>query len=263
MGADAKTTNDTSTTVKAVSNVMMKNSAKCSQNTNISQVMTLPELILIGCDANISDISQEVKMETKMQCIQKITNTANLRNDIKKELENMTENKIDSLSTGSVNTDNINNTILEISNTIDIDSLLVCTQDSVIKQVLDAKPITAICNKGGKFSMSNIKQSVISKNVAKCIQNQKSIAEAATKLDEQITNSTKNKMEGLLGSSGSGSLSALFASPMMSLFVVCIISLCSVCSSMLPLLIPSGGSGPAIKAPGPTIKPPANIKTKY
>lgn len=204
MGASqAKSISVNKITQDIVTNVMVKNTNECAIKNNNNQEMTFSNIKAIGCALDFSNIHQKINISQDFSCTQNNQNNQNLQNEIMNKLNNELQSKITGLQIGLSNSETqvYNENILNIKNNIDVNNLSKCIASSIQNQKLNYGKIeidcTSLPENMKKIQFNNLSQTIISTQVAKCIQGNENVTESINNLQNLIDNKLKSSNEGI------------------------------------------------------------------
>lgn len=235
MGGQSSSVQKTDIVTQSLTNIMVKTSQSCSSTSANSQNIKVGKIIASGkCKVNVGNIRQDLKVVNNLGCIQEVKTDTDLRNDIAREIKQQAEAKVEGITTNHSQSVNVNNIITEIATNIDIESLSSCTNEVYNSQVLEQQGI--VCSGEAEVTLDDMVQTLMSKQITKCIQAQENIAKLASDLNNTIDQAAKSVSVGAnFGSLGSlTSLGLGFMSPLITLIALVMSSLGL---SLIPLLM--------------------------
>lgn len=186
-------------TKKTITDIMVDSSNKCQSNNINTQTINISDIQTVGCNVEISGISQEQNITTNFTCAQESTNQTELenklKNDLKQNLETAATAGLGVLSV-AVSTD-IQKTVDTVANNIDIKTVSECVSTNLNTQLQDIGSIKMKCNPGDTLKIKDLKQSIISSSVASCIQSNKTVQNAINDLQNKLDTSIKTTAQGM------------------------------------------------------------------
>lgn len=227
MGQQSSVQAQTDIVSNALTNILMKNAQECSQNTSIVQSLEFND-IESTCPLIFSGINQDAKIVTNFSCAQDSSNSADLLNKFKTELDQDLKAQTSGIAGAAYSqskVDVINKLKNDIKNNIDISNIAKCVNTSIGDQKIKFGKIklTGKCPKdifGREIQteFKNIGQKIVLENVAKCVQANKNLSKLSNELDNSVKTKASAILEGINPAvSASGSFSCL------SIIVICVI----------------------------------------
>lgn len=232
MGAASSKAKSVSDITKNVTtNIMMENASKCAANNNSSQELSFSDIKAIGCALDFSNISQKMKVSQDFSCMQSNSANSALENKLKTELEEKLSAEVSGQTIGKSESEveSIKKLTTNITNNVSIKNTAECVANNTASQKAKFGKIVVDCrgmpDHLRKVSFNNIGQTMVSAQVAKCIQSNAAASKAITELEEKLK------------TDASASTAGLEMPSMMILLAVGAFFLMQGASSMMPLLI--------------------------
>jgi hypothetical protein len=236
-GATSTARVESNITNSALTDIMMENSSKCSMNSSNIQKLKFSDINAKGCSLSFNNISQDATIDNNLSCAQDASQASNLANQFKTELDQQVKAALSGLPGAVVSASDattINNLTNEIKTNINLQSLAECMASTSNEQLQEYGKIEVDCTgmPAGerKVDFSNISQKLMATNVAKCIQSQKTVSEAANKLDSIIEQKAESINSGIDIAASFASL-GIWLIPLIIVMVVCLMFV-SVAMSM-------------------------------
>lgn len=207
-----------------MTNVIIQNSAQCSNSTVIEQTLKFGDIKTKNCARTvISGISQSADVKVNTACLQESKYEGELLNGINAELDKLTDEKTNGLTLGAKGEfeQEITKIKNDIKTTIDISSVMKCVNDAVVSQLTEVGKITIECPDGGEFIMKDMTQKIISTVVGQCIQTNESLLAISARLDAAMEK-TKITDDSFMPDSGNLAISGVIS--------------CSSCISLVAML---------------------------
>jgi hypothetical protein len=197
-GSEAKASQNTDVVNDALTNIIMNSSNECSsKNANIQEI-EIANLDLVGCDLNMTDISQKQTIKQNFSCLQDTSNKTDLVNRFSTELDAKVEAQAKAgVGVAISKTDSVTKLKNTIKNNMDISNVAQCIQENINAQKMSVGGIKMKCVPGQKgLDMSRMNQTIISENTASCYQKNEAVAAAASELNNKITVSSSSTAKG-------------------------------------------------------------------
>lgn len=213
MGASVSKSASSSDIVnKAATQVLLSSSQSCSQNNLSNQEINFNNIhAKDGCKLNFSGINQTSVMRPDFSCAQSSENAAKIASEMKNKMElEAKANTGQLIGIGGSFSDAHSKLINDVSNNVNISSLSKCVQDNISKQTMNYSDITLegcnICSSSCNSDpvcikectttdFKDINQNLISKSIGDCLSEQKTVAEAVTKYDNDVKAITSSLTE--------------------------------------------------------------------
>lgn len=204
MGANASvSTTVTEITKETITNLLISSSNKCESNNINTQTINISDIETIGCDVDISGITQELDITTNFSCAQESTNSADIQNQLKENLKNDIETKA-SAGIGislAVNTQ-LQQSFEKAVNNINMTSIAECVATNLNTQTQNIGKIKMTCPNGGSLKIRDLRQSIVSSTVNSCVQSNQSLQQALNELQTEVDNVSKTSSEGIFSGLG-------------------------------------------------------------
>jgi hypothetical protein len=198
---NSKTTNETNIVNESITNVVNNVSANCKVVSSNTQVIS-------GNTRNISGVRNstinnnylnDLQSKINFSCIQDTSIKAQLKSDISREIDNVISKKTSGFGGKAVfdnsEINNINNLKTTIVNNIDTNTLTECIVIQQNNQSISSN-IDIIGDIKDSTINANLENKLISEMVSKCVQSNKAVTEASTKLNEIVKSKTEVVSEG-------------------------------------------------------------------
>ena len=230
MGNQQSTATAINNTVnQAISNVLINNSKTCSQNTEALATINFNNIETKGgCQLKWSNITQEVIQSPNLSYVQTSTDDTALRSEFQTQLDQATAASVSGLG-GAINSEATSTTINNLKNTIvnniSISNIANCVQSTLAETTANWSNIKMDCTGCGlqcagspqicvntcEQTWDTIKQSIIQKTVASCIQSNNTVVEAINKASNEISQQVEAANTGIdiFASFGSFSFAAI------------------------------------------------------
>ena len=184
---------------ECLTEILLQNSINCSLAQNTNQQLTFKDMTFSGCDVNFNNISQSAILSANLACAQDTTHAAHLQSKFENALNKKLESAIKQLNLGlnvsqSAAITNLKNVI---KNTVSVTNIAQCIGKTIANQKQTFSKINFRCNAGQTINFQNIKQEIISSNIANCTQTNDSITKATNELDNIIKEALISKIEGI------------------------------------------------------------------
>jgi hypothetical protein len=211
-----------------VTDIIVSNEQKCIVDNKNIQNMSISNIRVDGCNLVIG-ANQTIELNSEVNCIQKLKNTADMTTDFATQLDANINSKVEGgLGKTSTSNTTISKNLTLIKNNIDISSISTCITESLNQQNLEIKKIQVKCYKWQTpaervVDMSNIKQKIIQNQVVTCMQDNTIVQDAAAKIDTELKSRTKSKVSGMtigLGLGGAGGTGSSSSSSSMCLILI-------------------------------------------
>jgi transcriptional regulator with GAF, ATPase, and Fis domain len=231
--AQSKSSSDTNIVNSAVSNIMISSASNCSSNTGTAQEMTISDLDITGCNLNISNIAQDANVKANFKCASDTQQNNNLVNQFANQLDQQLSASLSGIPSALISnaeTETITNLKNEITNNINMSQIASCMSNNMISQKNTIGKLKVTCvNPTQSVDIKDISQKLVADFSADCIQQQKAVSDASSKLDTII----KQKQEAVNKGIDLGSLIGSFASLGASWFIwIIVLVCCCMCSSL-------------------------------
>ena len=207
---------------ECLTEILLDNSSNCSLDQDTNQQLTFKEMTFSGCDVNFENINQSANLSANLSCAQNTNASADLQSKFENALDKKLESAIKQLNLGLNASQNASIVYLKniIKNSVSVTSIAQCIGKTIASQKQAFSKLTFRCTPGQTVTFKNIKQEIISSNVAQCTQTNDSITKATNELDNIIKEALISKIEGINPVlSGLGMLSSLI--PIM--IIVCVV----------------------------------------
>jgi flagellar hook-basal body complex protein FliE len=203
---------------------------QCSNNSANIQELSISNIRGDGCMLDINNISQTANISTSLECVNSQEFEAELKNKVKKVMEQQAKAATEGMAMMTSNastTRNITRLTNIVKNDLNIKQLAQCIKDDYNKQSLNISNINMDCTKlppkYAKINVKNIRQALISKSVAKCLNEQSGVQKNIQELDEKAKQVADSKATGITGSAflgSSGSSGSCFCSLMIVVAII-------------------------------------------
>jgi hypothetical protein len=173
------------------SNVIVNSSQECRSKNAAVQRFSLKNINTKGCKVNISNINQDMQVSTNFKCIQDSNVNSSSVNQFKTNLEQeLTSQASGLINLNAAETETINTMHDKILNNINLSQLASCISQNIARQEKSIGGINMDCTGmpagSNELNISNLQQIMISSNVVDCLQDQKTVADAANTIDQII-----------------------------------------------------------------------------
>lgn len=219
----SKSTTETNIVNEALTSVAMSSSQNCSSSNGNVQEFSLGQIDTDGCDVNISNISQTQKVKQNFSCLQDSSQSAELLNKFKTELDAKTEAAVSAFGIGQAEANTITNLTNKIKTDIDISSVANCVSNNLNTQKMSLAGVRAKCRPGQSVNIDNLSQIIMATQVAECVQTDKKIADIANEIDNKLKLHTSSSVSGLPDSSASLASLGSFLIPIIVSIVVSVL----------------------------------------
>lgn len=185
-----------------INTTIMSVSANCSSNASNAQEISVSDLTLIGCELNISGLSQQQTIKNNFSCLQQTKFSNTIKNTLATNLDQQISAALSGLNIGLNNqsdVETITNIKNNIVNSVDMSSISNCIATSINSQKVSVGKITADCTKmkNPQVNISDINQVIVSESVAKCTQSSSALNNAIAQLDNFVKTKAEASNEGL------------------------------------------------------------------
>jgi hypothetical protein len=184
-----------------VTDIVVSNEQKCIVDNKNIQNMSISNIRVDGCSLKIG-ADQTIELNSEVNCIQKLTNNADMSTDFATQLDADINSKVEG-GLGQTSADNrtITKNLTIIKNNVDISSISTCITESLNQQNLEIKKIQVKCYSWQTPSerlvdMGNIKQKIIQNQVVSCMQDNTIVQDAAAEIDSVLKSKSKSKTSG-------------------------------------------------------------------
>lgn len=241
MGNQQSISNTISETINnSMTNVMMKSSQECTQTNTLAQTMNFDNITAKeGCSLSFTGIKQEAKQSPNFTCAMNSSNSSELSNAFKSQLEQQANAKVSGVG-GALNSQamstNINNTINNIVTNVDVSQVATCVQDNLAEQTMNFQKIEAscpiycrnpqLCNglpeslcdfSKCEVKFADIEQNMVQEAVASCLSENETVQQAVNDISNEVKQTAISEAKGV-------DPAALFSSSILpSLIITCII----------------------------------------
>jgi hypothetical protein len=184
---------------ESLTEVLLESSINCSSQTIVNQEMVFSDIKTVGCDVSFSDISQDANISVNLACAQDTSQESDLQNKFSAKLDEKIESATSGIPIGFSASESASLTKLKntVKNNISVKNVAECIGKTIVEQKMRFERIEAECNPGQKLTFENIRQTIISTQVNKCIQNNASATKAINDYESEITKVLKSKTEGV------------------------------------------------------------------
>lgn len=202
MGQTASAVSVSDISNSAITNVLMQSSSTCGANQSLTQQQFVGNVKSKNCPVCVSNVKQSAKLEQNFSCSSKQQNNADLVAKFKDKIDNdikATTGPVSAL-VSSTQTANLNKVKNEMVNNINISDVSSCIADNLAVQIQEVGNFEMECDGKQKdpcfLNISDIGQSIITKQVAKCTSSQekymKAVQDTQTELNNMLTSDTSN-----------------------------------------------------------------------
>lgn len=202
MGA-AQSINSTEIVNKSLTDIVLDNSSKCKAEQGSKQTMIFGPITSDGCAVKISNISQDSKLTQNFSCINNITQNTDIINQISTKLKQDAEAKTSGVNLFNFSASaNINKAVNEVKNNINIKNVTECIASNLSEQNFGQGAINIKCypwmpEKERVVDINNISQSIVSTQVANCLNDNKQTMQALNKFDSDVQQTATSSAVGL------------------------------------------------------------------
>ena len=209
---------------ECLTDILLDSSTNCTLTQNTNQQLTFKDMTFSGCDVNFQNINQTANLSTNLSCAQETTQAASLQSKFENALDKKLESAIKQLNLGLNASQNTSIAYLKnvIKNSVSVTSIAQCIGQTITSQKQTFSKLQFKCTPGqtNVITFGNIKQELVSRNVAQCTQRNESLTKATNELDNIIKEALISKIEGISPVlSGIGMLSSLIP----ILIIVCVV----------------------------------------
>jgi hypothetical protein len=190
------TLNATTIVEEAINTVISTSTASCSSNVSTSQMINVSHLNLKGCSLDIGGFNQSTLVMPTTKCFQANTKSIDLQTSfkqaIKQQIDKETTSNYFSISTNT--TQNINDMVDRVVDTIDLFDSLNCATTSISNQIITVGYINLECTDSNKqVNIHDLSQMLVNKQMLECIQKNTATVNAITDLQTALDQATKEK----------------------------------------------------------------------
>lgn len=185
-----------------ISSTIMSVSNRCGVDTSNVQEINVSDLNLVGCELNISGLSQQQSVSTNFNCFQQTQFANNIKNDLSNALDQQLKATLSGLNlnlNSQTDVETLTTIKNNIVNNVDMSSVSNCVSSNINSQKINVGKITANCTgmKNPKVNISDINQKIISDSVANCTQQSAALNSAITQLDNFVKQKLDAENQGL------------------------------------------------------------------
>ncbi len=229
MGAtQSKSTARTDIVNQAVTDVIISSASNCSSNNAASQSLTFSDIRARGCKVNFSNINQEASISTNLSCAQDSNQNSNLASEFASKLDQSLEASLKGIPgavLSNTETSTVTNMKNKIKNNINMSQIASCISSNMTNQKLNFGKIDVDCrgaDPGDKeLNFNNIGQRLIATHAASCIQGNKQVSEAATKIENILKQKQAATNSGIDPTASLASLGVWFLPSIISAIICC------------------------------------------
>lgn len=203
MGAQvSKSKTKTGVVNRIITDIMMSNSSNCTANASTEQSLSFSDIKTVGCKLDFSNITQETDISQNLTCLLDTSQTTELQKELETKLKAKAEAQTKGMpifSYSGTDSTTISKLVNEVVTNIDMSNISTCVANSLSKQSAEFKGITANCTgmDDPTVSFNNIKQILISTQVAECIQKNEKAVKAIDKFENAIDSSSDASTTGV------------------------------------------------------------------
>lgn len=201
MGAAVSTSFSATTVVKdTLIKISSSTTQGCDMSSSLLQDLTFNDLEFRGCNVNFSNISQKLDVAQTLSCLQKSTNSADLKNAFKDKLKSEVDSTVSGIPNAIVSVSQaaqITQSINKITQNIDFSSVANCLIQTIMVQKQTYGKILFECSDNQTISFNNINQELLANLISKCVQENENLTKAINELDAEIQNIVSSANSGI------------------------------------------------------------------